>query len=95
MRKEGKVDPAVYITRNYPYATGSRCKQPQKPAWIGSVQKRVFRCAVCGQIAGAYYGYSAIPERWLSVIKDRKKLDALIDGFTDTFLNKPNEPNDR
>ena len=20
------------ITRNYPYATGSRCKQPQKPA---------------------------------------------------------------
>lgn len=41
--------------------------------------------AVCGQIAGAYYGYSAIPERWLSVIKDRKKLDALIDDFIAKF----------
>lgn len=37
--------------------------------------------AVCGQIAGAYYGYSAIPERWLSVIKDRKNLDKLINDF--------------
>ena len=37
--------------------------------------------AVCGQIAGAYYGYSAIPERWLAVIKDREKLDNLIDDF--------------
>ena len=38
--------------------------------------------AVCGQISGAYYGYSAIPERWLSVIKDREKLEQLIDDFT-------------
>ena len=37
--------------------------------------------AVCGQIAGAYYGYSNIPERWLTVIKDREKLDKLIDDF--------------
>ena len=37
--------------------------------------------AVCGQIAGAYYGYSAIPERWLAVIKDREKLDNLINEF--------------
>ncbi len=37
--------------------------------------------AVCGQIAGAYYGYSAIPERWLAAIKDREKLDKLIDDF--------------
>ena len=37
--------------------------------------------AVCGQIAGAYYGYSAIPERWLAVIKDRKNLDKLINDF--------------
>ncbi len=37
--------------------------------------------AVCGQIAGAYYGYSAIPERWLAVIKDREKLDNLINDF--------------
>ena len=37
--------------------------------------------AVCGQIAGAYYGYSAIPERWLSAIKDRKNIDNLIKNF--------------
>ena len=37
--------------------------------------------AVCGQISGAYYGYSAIPEQWLSAIKDRKKLDKQIDDF--------------
>ena len=37
--------------------------------------------AVTGQIAGAYYGYSAIPERWLAAIKDREKIDDLIDNF--------------
>ena len=37
--------------------------------------------AVCGQIAGAYYGYSAIPERWLAAVKDREKLNKLIDDF--------------
>ncbi len=37
--------------------------------------------AVCGQITGAYYGYSAIPERWLAAVKDRKKLDKLINDF--------------
>ena len=37
--------------------------------------------AVCGQIAGAYYGYSAIPERWLAAIKDREKLDELFNDF--------------
>lgn len=45
--------------------------------------------AVCGQIAGAYYGCSAIPERWLAAIKDREKLDTLIRNFInlipDTF----------
>lgn len=37
--------------------------------------------AVCGQISGAYYGYSAIPERWLAAVKDREKLDELINDF--------------
>ena len=37
--------------------------------------------AVCGQITGAYYGYSAIPERWLAAVKDREKLNKLIDDF--------------
>ena len=43
---------------------------------------------VCGQIAGAYYGYSAIPERWLAAIKDREKLDKLIDDFMAAVINK-------
>ena len=44
--------------------------------------------AVCGQIAGAYYGYSAIPERWLAAIKDREKLDKLTDDFMAAVINK-------
>ena len=37
--------------------------------------------AVYGQIAGVFYGFDAIPERWLSAIKDREKVDALIERF--------------
>ncbi|MCR4575479.1 MAG: ADP-ribosylglycohydrolase family protein [Lentisphaeria bacterium] len=36
--------------------------------------------AVFGQIAGAYYGFEAIPERWLDKIKDREKVNALIEA---------------
>ena len=31
--------------------------------------------AVCGQIAGAYYGYDAIPERWLESILKRDLIE--------------------
>ena len=38
--------------------------------------------AVCGQIAGAYYGYSAIPDAWLQALFEHERLlhtaDALI-----------------
>ena len=37
--------------------------------------------AVYGQIAGAFYGYDAIPERWLAAIKDRKGVDSLIEDL--------------
>ena len=37
--------------------------------------------AVFGQIAGAYYGFGAIPRRWLSAIKDREKVSELIESF--------------
>ena len=37
--------------------------------------------AVCGQLAGAKYGYSAIPERWLKAISRRDKIDALFAHF--------------
>ena len=36
--------------------------------------------AVCGQIAGAYYGYSAITERWLAPIPRRAEINALVEG---------------
>lgn len=37
--------------------------------------------AVCGQIAGAYYGFDAIPDRWVKSVKDHEKVDALIESF--------------
>ena len=37
--------------------------------------------AVYGQIAGAFYGFDAIPERWLRAIKDREKVAELIESF--------------
>ena len=37
--------------------------------------------AVYGQIAGAYYGFDAIPEHWLAAVKDRRKVDELIEAL--------------
>ena len=37
--------------------------------------------AVFGQIAGAYYGFDAIPERWVKAVKTWEKVDALIERF--------------
>lgn len=37
--------------------------------------------AVYGQIAGAYYGYDAIPERWLAAVKERECVNSLIEDF--------------
>ncbi len=37
--------------------------------------------AVFGQMAGAYYGYRAIPERWVKEVKDWKKVDKRIEDF--------------
>lgn len=42
--------------------------------------------AVCGQIAGSYYGHSAIPRKWLEAVKDWQKVDALIENFLDMAL---------
>jgi len=30
--------------------------------------------AVCGAVAGAYYGYQGIPERWIAKLKDERKI---------------------
>ncbi len=37
--------------------------------------------AVCGQLAGAKYGYSSIPERWLAAISRRNEIDGLFSEF--------------
>ena len=44
--------------------------------------------AVFGQIAGAYYGFDAIPERWVKAIKTWRKVDTLIKSFLDTVEAK-------
>ena len=42
--------------------------------------------AVCGQIAGSYYGFSSIPKKWLEAVKDWQKVNALIDSFLDITI---------
>ena len=37
--------------------------------------------AVYGQLGGGYYGFTAIPERWLDAVKEREKIDCLIDAL--------------
>ena len=37
--------------------------------------------AVFGQIAGAYYGFDAIPERWVKAVKTWENVDSLIERF--------------
>lgn len=37
--------------------------------------------AVYGQIAGAYYGFEAIPERWVKAVKTWQVVDDLIERF--------------
>ena len=39
--------------------------------------------AVFGQIAGAYCGFDAIPDRWVKSVKTWEKVDALIEQFLD------------
>lgn len=38
--------------------------------------------AICGGLAGAYYGFEAIPDRWVATLSktDRKRLDAAVDA---------------
>lgn len=44
--------------------------------------------AVCGQIAGAYYGYDAIPRRWVEAVKDWEEIDAMFEKFLDLVFGK-------
>lgn len=40
---------------------------------------------IIGGLAGAYYGYEAIPERWLSVLQGREKIAGVADIFSAKF----------
>ena len=42
--------------------------------------------AVCGQIAGAFYGFTAIPTEWITAVKEWKRGEALIDRFLNAVL---------
>ena len=44
--------------------------------------------AVCGQIAGSFYGYDAIPVRWIKAVKDWLKIDETIERFIDLTVGK-------
>ena len=37
--------------------------------------------AVYGQITGAFYGFDAIPDRWVKAVKTWEKVDTLIESF--------------
>ena len=39
--------------------------------------------AVYGQVAGGFYGFDAIPDRWVKAVKDWRKVDAMIDEFVE------------
>ena len=41
--------------------------------------------AVFGQIAGAYYGFDAIPARWVKAVKTWQTVDGLIERFLDAL----------
>ena len=41
--------------------------------------------AVCGQIAGAYYGFGSIPDRWVKAVKTWQKVDERIERFLDAL----------
>lgn len=35
--------------------------------------------AIAGGLAGLYYGYSSIPTRWLSGLRDRNKVEKIFE----------------
>lgn len=44
--------------------------------------------AVYGQIAGSYYGFKGIPERWVKAVKTWEKVDHLIESFLDALYGE-------
>ena len=44
--------------------------------------------AVFGQIAGAYYGFDAIPARWVNAVKDKENVNKLIESLINLKLGQ-------
>ena len=44
--------------------------------------------AVYGQVAGAFYGFDAIPDRWVKAVKTWQNVDELTEKFIDTIAEK-------
>ena len=44
--------------------------------------------AVYGQIAGAYYGYDSIPQKWIDKLKNRKLINEVFNNLIDTFMKE-------
>ena len=42
--------------------------------------------AVCGGIAGSYYGYKAIPKEWIGALKDSEKIEKFTERFLDATI---------
>jgi ADP-ribosyl-[dinitrogen reductase] hydrolase len=42
--------------------------------------------AVCGGIAGSYYGYNAMPREWVESLHEWKKIEAFVDRFLDSTI---------
>lgn len=49
--------------------------------------------AIYGQIAGAYYGFEAIPERWVKVVKSSDDVNNFITAFISSLESAENESN--
>ena len=47
--------------------------------------------AVFGQIAGAYYGFDAIPPSWVKDVKTYEKVNELIEATIDLKLEEMNQ----
>lgn len=43
---------------------------------------------ITGGLAGAYYGYSKIPSRWLNVLKKRSDIDNVVQGYLSYLKQK-------
>jgi len=42
--------------------------------------------AICGQLAGAYYGESGIPTKWLEKLAKRKEITVLADRLSGIYV---------